>query len=343
MLSISVTHPDAEKFIDAKLEEGKVTGANISVKITDDFMKCVRENKDFIHVFPINHQLTEKQKEIINEEELGKIVNFGDGVFAKRNNAKELWDKIIHNAWKSAEPGILYWDTIIRESLPDCYSDLGFKTTSTNPCLVADTPIAVADGRDVVTIGELAKEGKDVPVYCLDDKGEVQIRTMRNPRVTGYNEPIYKVTLDSGDTIRCTGNHKFMDTNGKYIRVDEMKGGESLKIVSRDHMNFGEVLKYKTNSVSNDYSVIVNGDKQVFEHRMISEHFHGPFKDGYVTHHIDYNPLNNNPDNIVQILREEHNAIHAEDMKGLNNPIYKIKTDPKRFIEKPCQKQLWVN
>ena len=113
MLSISIKHPDSGKFIDAKLESGKVTGANVSVKLTDDFMHAVESQSLFRQQYPIN---TENPK------------------FAKDIDATQLWNKIIHNAWKSAEPGVLFWDTIIRESVPDCYSDLGYATVSTNPC-----------------------------------------------------------------------------------------------------------------------------------------------------------------------------------------------------------------
>ena len=113
MLSLSINHPDADKFIDAKMEEGKVTGANISVKIDDKFMEAVLEDEVYIQNFPIYSPTPSMTKEI---------------------KAKELWGKIIHNAWKSAEPGILFWDTIVRESVPDCYSEFGFKTVSTNPC-----------------------------------------------------------------------------------------------------------------------------------------------------------------------------------------------------------------
>lgn len=113
MLSLAINHPDAEKFIDAKLEEGKVTGANISVKITDDFMNAVYLDQDFQQKFPINSDNPKHTKKI---------------------NAKNLWNKIIENAWKSAEPGVLFLDTIIKESIPDCYADLGFNTVSTNPC-----------------------------------------------------------------------------------------------------------------------------------------------------------------------------------------------------------------
>jgi ribonucleoside-diphosphate reductase alpha chain len=113
MLSISVKHPDSSDFIDAKLEAGKVTGANISVKLTNDFMQAVVGDKEFTQKFPIDSSHPKVTKDI---------------------KARELWNKIIHNAWKSAEPGILFWDTIINESIPDCYADKGFKTVSTNPC-----------------------------------------------------------------------------------------------------------------------------------------------------------------------------------------------------------------
>ena len=113
MLSISIKHPDSGKFIDAKLESGKVTGANVSVKLTDDFMKAVENKTLFRQQYPVNSESPKFSKDI---------------------DAVQLWSKIIHNAWKSAEPGVLFWDTIIRESVPDCYGDLGYATVSTNPC-----------------------------------------------------------------------------------------------------------------------------------------------------------------------------------------------------------------
>jgi ribonucleoside-diphosphate reductase alpha chain len=112
MLSISIKHPDAEGFIDAKMDGTKVTGANVSVKIDDEFMRAVKANSNYKQQFPIQ-----------GEAKLSNEINAGD-----------LWKKIVHNAWKSAEPGILFWDTIIRESVPDCYADMGFRTVSTNPC-----------------------------------------------------------------------------------------------------------------------------------------------------------------------------------------------------------------
>ena len=113
MLSVSIKHPDAESFIDAKMTEGKVTGANVSVRLDDAFMQAAVEGKAYTQQFPIDSD---------------------EPTYVKEVNASQLWKKIVHNAWKSAEPGVLFWDTIIRESLPDCYADLGYKTISTNPC-----------------------------------------------------------------------------------------------------------------------------------------------------------------------------------------------------------------
>ena len=113
MLSISVKHPDSEAFIDAKMQEGKITGANVSVKLDDEFMQCAIDGMEYTQKFPIDSDAP---------------------IVTKKADAKKLWEKIVHNAWKSAEPGVLFWDTILRESIPDCYADLGFRTVSTNPC-----------------------------------------------------------------------------------------------------------------------------------------------------------------------------------------------------------------
>ena len=113
MLSVSIKHPDSEAFIDAKMTEGKITGANVSVKITDEFMNAAINDKPFVQQFPIDSK---------------------EPMYKKEVSARKIWEKIVHNAWKSAEPGVLFWDTILRESIPDCYADMGFRTVSTNPC-----------------------------------------------------------------------------------------------------------------------------------------------------------------------------------------------------------------
>lgn len=129
MLSVSIKHPDAEAFIDAKMTEGKVTGANVSVKIDDEFMQAVTEKRPYQQQYPIKSD---------------------NPIYTKEINATELWDKIIHNAWKSAEPGVLFWDTIQRESIPDCYADLGFETVSTNPC--GEIPLCPYDSCRLIAI-----------------------------------------------------------------------------------------------------------------------------------------------------------------------------------------------
>ena len=129
MLSISIKHPNAEQFIDAKLEQGKITGANVSVKITDEFMECVKSGKPFVQQYPVDSANPIVRKEI---------------------DARALWNKIIHNAWASAEPGVLFWDTILRESVPDCYADFGYRTVSTNPC--GEIPLCPYDSCRLIAV-----------------------------------------------------------------------------------------------------------------------------------------------------------------------------------------------
>ena len=133
MLSLSIKHPDAERFIDAKTQSGKVTGANVSIKIDDEFMRAAIEGRPYQQQFPINAAEPKITQEI---------------------DAKKLWEKIIHNAWQSAEPGVLFWDTIIRESVPDCYADKGFTTVSTNPC--GEIPLCPYDSCRLLAVNLLS-------------------------------------------------------------------------------------------------------------------------------------------------------------------------------------------
>lgn len=129
MLSISIKHPDSENFIDAKMEKGKVTGANVSVKVDDEFMRCALSGKPYIQQYPVYSNTPKMTKEI---------------------DASALWKKIIHNAWKSAEPGVLFWDTILRESVADCYADKGYRTVSTNPC--GEIPLCPYDSCRLIAV-----------------------------------------------------------------------------------------------------------------------------------------------------------------------------------------------
>ena len=129
MLTVSIKHPDSESFIDAKMVEGKVTGANVSVRIDDAFMQAAVDGAEYVQQFPIDSN---------------------QPLYTKKINARKLWEKIVHNAWKSAEPGVLFWDTITREAVPDCYADLGFRTISTNPC--GEIPLCPYDSCRLIAV-----------------------------------------------------------------------------------------------------------------------------------------------------------------------------------------------
>ncbi len=133
MLTLSIKHPDAERFIDAKVDTGKVTGANVSIKVDDEFMRAALAGRSYLQQFPIGA---------------------AEPLYEQRIDAGKLWEKIIHNAWKSAEPGVLFWDTVLRESVPDCYADEGFTTVSTNPC--GEIPLCPYDSCRLLAINLLS-------------------------------------------------------------------------------------------------------------------------------------------------------------------------------------------
>jgi len=185
MLSVSINHPDAEDFIDAKLEQGKITGANVSVRISDDFMKAIKVGEQYVQKYPI----------FSNNPQFTKTVN--------PNN---IWKKIVHNAWKSAEPGILFWDTIIKESIPDCYADLGYKTLSTNPC--GEIPLCAYDSCRLLAINlysyvinpftkeayfdmELFKKHVAIAQRMMDDIIDLELEKV--------DEIIHKIEIDPED------------------------------------------------------------------------------------------------------------------------------------------------
>jgi ribonucleoside-diphosphate reductase alpha chain len=306
MLSTSIKTIDSEKFMDAKMEAGKVTGANISLKITDDFMESVKGDGKFTQQYPIDSKIPSITKQI---------------------DSKKLFKKIIHNAWKSAEPGILFWDTIIKESIPDCYSEKGFKTTTTNPCVVGDTLVAVADGRGFVSIKQLAEEGNDVPVYAKDGE-KLVIKTMRNPRLTGDNQQIYKVNIEGGHSVRVTGNHRFTLKDGSIVEAKNLKYGDSLSILSKIETTFNDAFNSKGRPESDkNYIWLNNGysKKLIQEHGFIYEQLNGvKIEQGSVIHHIDHNRLNNSIDNLCLMTSSEHNKLHTKEMLGENNPYHKM-------------------
>jgi ribonucleotide reductase alpha subunit len=329
MISMHINHPDVKLFITKKDQEGSVIDANISVKVTDKFMQAVEADEDFILTWPID----DNQPVFLEQIVYNKLYKREDGSYLMKVRAKEVWDLIIKQAHKNAEPGVLFWDTIIKESPADCYKSDGFETQGTNPCIVGNTLIAVADGRNAVSIKQLTEEGKDVPVYCLNDKGQIEIQLMRNPRITGYNQPIYEIKLDSGDSIKVTGNHKIRLKIGEYIEAKNLKYGDSLHISSISYSSIINKNKGK------NYRWIKSGDDKTMgkgksEHRLIYEFYNNTtIPSGYVIHHKDYDTLNNSIENLEMMLKYNHDILHT---LGENNPYYKMTEEWKRnFASKP--------
>jgi len=234
MLSINVGHPDAEAFIDAKLTQGKVTGANVSVKITDEFMEAVINDRAYIQRFPINlfgikeaasHLL--KLEEKLEKSPINTTINVNDDSgkmigMIKKVNAKKIWKKIVYNAWKSAEPGILFWDTIIKESIPDSYKAFGFKTISTNPCFSGKEKLLTADGNK--TFEELSKfeiieiinaVGHRVPskVWCSGEKETINLHDTQ------------------GNVMTCTPEQIWKNIKGAEIEAKDLKGEKLLPFI----------------------------------------------------------------------------------------------------------------
>jgi ribonucleotide reductase alpha subunit len=225
MLSIDARHPDAEKFIDAKLESGKVTGANISVKITDEFMEAVKSESYFIQKFPIDLELNKGQStHIMIHNPIGELLDY-DNNYVKKIDAKLLWDKIIKNAHKSAEPGVLFWDTILRESPAGSYGE-GWKESSTNPCVTGDTKILTNKGEK--QIKDLV--GKKPTIWNGEDWSIV------SPKITGTNKKILRLFfVDEENTnykLKCTEYHGF-----KVIRNGLVEEVEAKDLVVNDKLD----------------------------------------------------------------------------------------------------------
>jgi ribonucleotide reductase alpha subunit len=282
-----------------ELLQTQINNFNISVGVTDAFMQAVRDDADFDLVDPRT-----------------KVV-------AKTVRAREIWDAIVEGAWQNGEPGVLFLDHPEANPLPG----LG-PIQATNPCLTGDSLVAVADGRGHVRIDELAATGADVPVYCLDDRGKLAVRTMRRPRKTGDQVPVFKLTLDDGSTVRATANHKFRLRDGSYKEVRDLAPGDSLKIMTRFEASLKEIFP-NANSRSQDYWWLNDGQRSCrLEHRAIAEFAYGTkIPTGYVVHHRDYNAQNNAPENLAIMTRAEHDHLHRADKLGDANPMRRAKTE----------------
>ncbi len=285
--------------IKQELLQTQINNFNISIGVTDEFMKAVESDGDFALIDP-------RTKEVV-----------------RTVRAREIWDGIVEGAWQNGEPGVLFLDHPEANPLPG----LG-PIQATNPCVTGDTLVAVADGRGHVSIGELAAEGRDVPVYCLNGRGAITVRMMRNPRRTGERIEVLKLTLDDGSVLRATGNHKFRRRDGSYRQLRDLKPGDSLKIMTRFEASLKEVFP-TANSRSQDYWWLNYGTaSNRLEHRYIAEFAFGEkIPPGFVVHHRDYNGRNNVPDNLEVLSRGEHDRLHTADKLGDRNPMRRAITE----------------
>jgi ribonucleotide reductase alpha subunit len=307
---LRVDHPDIMDFISAKEDQNKFTNFNFSVAITDAFMAAVKTNSDYDLIDPSNNCVVDSR------------------------NAAKVFDRIIDLAWHNGEPGVLFIDAANRSNPTPQLGEF----EATNPCVTGDTLVAVADGRKAVPIRQLAEEGRDVPVFCRNSKGGASVRMMRNPRLTGYGKPILNVTLDDGNAVRVTENHKFVLSDGSVKEAKDLAPGDSLSIMTHRESSFRKMLPHVQSS-SQPYRWTSTTDSQNWslEHRLTANFYHRRKTGesmkwrGYVVHHRDYNGLNNHPDNLEVMTKADHDRLHSEERKGDKNPM-------RRFPEKN-----WMN
>lgn len=346
MMTMSLWHPDILKFITAKDEHDpwmtEVLGYparrfgnfNISVKIRDAEMKMILDSplEPFIVTNPrtgIKYYIPKSVN--IKNYQLSDLLKVSNENVAEKSSEKEIlvysyrniWEMIIERAHNHADPGVIFWDRVDeRRVLP-----LEIPIETTNPCITGDTLVAVADGRGNISIKQLAEEGVDVPVFCLNDNGKIVVRKMRNPRITGYNEKLLEIEIENGHKIRCTPNHKLMINGRSYIEAKNLKIGDSLFIMNRNIAKFREVSHALKHGPAGDYIWISTSDiaTKKAEHRIIYESLINKIPKGHIIHHKDYNSLNNDIDNLACMSSEEHSALHAKDMIGDKNPMRRAK------------------
>ena len=275
MAVLRYDHPDILDFIHSKRNNdgtSVLSYFNISVDVDPDkFLQLYKNGGDII----------------LTHERTGQT-----GVIS----AWELLQLIAENAWKSGDPGMLFTERHNRTS------SIGntVKVEASNPCVTGETLVAVADGRNYISIKQLAEEGEDVPVYSQGENG-IEVKMGRNPRLTRRNAEILKVTLDDGSSIRATKDHKFMLRDSTYRETQNLSAGDSLMPFSKFHREHH----------GHTYWNICRNNNGVYwdEHRLISEYINGPEQWGFVTHHKDGNGLNNNWDNLERISQHEHNKL----------------------------------
>lgn len=315
MVTMSCWNPSIEEFITAKQTSGRLDKFNMSVLITDDFMDAVMNNKKWDLVFPD----FDKAKDIYNKEwdgNINKWINNGYPVrvWKTYNDANELWDIIMKSTFNRNEPGVLFIDTV--NKLNNLYYEEYI--SSSNPCIIGNTLIAVADGRNAVSIKQLADEGKDVPVYSTNNEGKIEIKWGRNPRLTGKKKEVWKLTLDDGSEFIATPNHKIYLKNNTYIELKDLKSGDPIS----SFYSFLSNKRYRQISqVGNKMREGTFRNRR--QYRIIYEFFNGIGIDYdlYRIHHKDFDSKNDSIENLELISKGEHQRLHPDRIIGDANPV----------------------
>jgi len=255
-----------------------------------------------------------------------------EGKIYKTVKAKDLYNKMTDNAFMHNEPGIFNVDHVNEYN----NGHWAFDINEVNPCFTGDTLVAVADGRNAVRFDQLAKEKKDVPVYAKDESGKTIIKTMRNPRITGYNKKLLKITLDDGSEIKCTPNHKISMRDGSHKEAKDLIVNDSLYIRSKWKTSLKELYGQDEKN-SQDYWMINDGIKNQFEHRFIYEQLNNiNIEKNHIIHHKDFNGTNNFIENLELMNRKAHDIYHGKRMRGDNNPYHGMSDLwKKNFASKP--------
>lgn len=290
--TVDVSHPEIMDFIDAKLVHGKLSSFNISVSINEDFLLAVEKNSTW------DFKFREKTYNTVP--------------------ARLIWDKIIENMINCAEPGLLNWTNFQKNNsyyfAPVC---------GTNPCHTGDTLVALADGRKLVSFKQLADEGKDVPVFCLNDKtGKIEVKIMRNPRLTGTKQKIYKVNLDNGMSFKCNVVHRVTLFDGSIKRVEDLKVNDRLHHMIKYVSSMRTVLQ-NNDVTKQDYVWMNNGfQSNIAEHRVVASYKIGrELTSDEVVHHKNYKYDDNSFENLEVMLKKNHDEFHIADMLGDKNPM----------------------
>ena len=227
LVSCHVNHPDIMEFIKKKDNPKKVNSANISVKVTNEFMKCAQEDQDYILSWPV----IDKQIKVNEQYVYNKLYKREDGTYIRRVKAKEIWNAIIKQAHKNAEPGVLFWDTIINESPADCYQDVGFKTLGTNPCITGDTLIKTNKGE--ISVIEIIERYSKEDIKALtynENTHELEYKEIETVQKTKENANIIELETEDGEIIHLTPNHKVYTENRGWVEAVNLTESDVLII-----------------------------------------------------------------------------------------------------------------